>query len=111
MASKVKKSVKLETVEEALARGVKIEQLPSSDEIIRQRKEAGELEDKPSPNVKGVTVSALDIKSLGEAMDFYGKKTKRKKKIKKPDFSEIDKDQIPENLHYILEGANETDSK
>jgi len=106
------KQYKVETIEEALARGVKIERLPSSEEIKKQRIEAGEIEDKRKPTVKGAQVSALDIKSLGEAMDFYGEKMKRKKKVKKPDFSEIDKDQIPENLHYILNDSDtSTDQK
>ncbi len=102
--TKKNKVVKTESIEEALARGVKIEKLPSSDEVRKQRIEAGEIEDKPSKNVKGVPVTALNIKSIGEAIDFYGEKIRRRKKVKKPDFSEVDKTQIPKNLHYILEG-------
>ena len=101
--TKKSKEIKTETIEEALARGVKIEKLPSSEEIRKQQIEAGKIEDKPNKTVKGVPISALDIKSLGEAIDFYGEKIKRKKKVKKPDFSNVDKSQIPENLHYILE--------
>jgi hypothetical protein len=105
------KNIKSETVEEALARGVKIERLPSSDEVRKQRIANGELKEKKQPNVKGIQVSALNIKSLGEAADFYGKKSKRKKVVKKADFSSIDKEYIPKSLHYILERNNNSETE
>ena len=109
MKKQTDKEIKVESVEEALERGIKITKLPSSEEIDEQKKVDGESISKPTPNVRGVSSSTVELRSLSEAADFFGEKSKRTKKKKKADFSNIDKTQIPESLHYILD-QNSNDS-
>ena len=78
-----------ELVEEFLANGGKIEKL---DYI--------EPEDKKT--IGSISKKAPEIMSLAEGELMYGEKQKRKKKVKEPDYSDIDMSLIPEHLHEFI---------
>lgn len=81
-----------ETVEQFLARGGQIE----------KHDLAGEVKDKP---IGSVTKQKTQIMSLAEGELMFGEKGKRAKKVKAPDYSNINFDLIPESLRKILNPA------
>lgn len=82
---------KIETLEEALKRGVVITKVDTVKEA--EKKTA----------MHGQSKNALDIMTLGEAADFYGEKSVRKAKTKKIDLTGIDRQYIPESLQYLFD--------
>lgn len=85
-----------ETVEEFLARGGKIEKLDPG----------GEAKDKP---VGSISKQKPQIMSLAEGELLFGEKGKRVKKIKEPDYSDINFDLIPEHLRDLMKPATQQD--
>ena len=81
-----------ETVEEFLARGGHIEKLDIG----------GELKNKV---IGSVTKKQVNIMTLAEGELFYAEKGKRDKKVKEPDYSDINFDLIPEHLRKIIKPA------
>lgn len=81
-----------ETVEEFLARGGKIEKLDIG----------GEIKNKP---VGSVTKKQTNLMTLAEGEILFGEKSKRNKKVKEPDYSDINFDLIPEHLRKIINPA------
>lgn len=97
MAKKKKQIKKLieESIEEYLGRGGKITKA-APNEIPEE-----------SHMVKSSVVGPPTLYSLDEARHFFSeKRTKVKKEKSDVDFSSIDKSNIPESLHHILEGKN-----
>lgn len=81
----------------------------SNDDLVKEYLKNNEIEvispvdRKSTTSVGNCKTKAVDLISLGEAIDFYGEKQKRKAKKKKtPDMSKINKDFIPESLHEIM---------
>lgn len=87
-----KKKAKVESLEEFLARGGKVE-----------RVESEQLEE--DANIMRPTIMGPpDLYTLDEAQHFFGvKKKKAPKKNVKPDFSDIDRSVIPKGLQHIFE--------
>jgi hypothetical protein len=85
-----------ESVEEFLARGGKIEKLDP----------CGEIKDKP---IGSISKQKPQIMSLAEGELMFGKKSKRVKKEKEPDYSDINFDLIPEHLRKILNPVPQQD--
>jgi len=81
---------KIETVEEYLARGGTIKRI---DAVVEEQK--------PQP-VKSTKVGPVVILSLEDADLIYGEKTKRKKKKKPVNLSEVPMELIPEELKKSL---------
>jgi len=88
------------------------------DDLIKEFLKNNEIEIIPPIEEKrsGVTVSGVkhniaDMMSLGESINMYGEKQKRKVKKKKPDISKINKDLIPESLHGIINLYSNEESK
>jgi hypothetical protein len=76
-------------VEEFLANGGKIEVLESVE--VEQKNTISSTQNK-----------VPELKTLAEAEFLYGKTQKKKRKKKQPDFSNINKELIPDNLKHIL---------
>jgi hypothetical protein len=86
-----KECLKVETVEEFLARGGKIERIPPKVE-----------EEEEAVVIKPSTLGPPTLYSLDEAQHFFGKKKVVKKKPKTPNFKNINKDILPESLHHLF---------
>lgn len=78
-----------ELIREFLERGGKIEVLPPTD-------------NGPSSTMSSVVNQPVKLLSLEEAELLYGEKSERKGKVKKPDFTNINMDVIPDNLKKYL---------
>lgn len=78
-----------ELIEEFLAKGGKIEKLPPQ-----------EVED--TRKVGATTKKVPNLKTLPEAELLFGKKQVKRKKEKKPDYSNINMDLIPDHIKELL---------
>lgn len=91
----------------------------TTDELIKEFLDnGGEIEvlepiEVENRYIIGSTVKkAPELMTLGEGEDMFGKKQKRKKSKKEPDYSGINLDLIPKHLHNIIKKPvnNEQDS-
>ncbi len=82
-------------IEEFLANGGEIEVIPP-------------VEPEESRMVRSTIKKVPEPMTLPEAEFMYGRKQVKKKKIKKPDFSNINMDLIPEHLREIIKAAGTT---
>lgn len=83
--------------------------MKTTEELIQEFLDnGGEIEkldyvDPETKNIVGSTVKKVpQLMTLAEGEHMFGKKQKRRKKIKKQDFSGIDLSLIPEHLHHII---------
>ena len=68
------------------------------------------VENTYKPVIRGAMSRAPDLKTLSEGANLYGKKIKRKRKVKVPDFSNINVELIPEHLRNIINKVEITDT-
>lgn len=85
-----------ELIQEFLDNGGEIEKLPPA-----------EYEDKQT--IGSTTKKVPDIKTLPEAELLYGKKQVKRKKQKKPDYSDINMDLIPDHIKKLLKVDKKAD--
>jgi hypothetical protein len=83
-------SKKTESLQEFLSRGGKINVVPPK-----------RPETKDS-NVKSTVSNPVTILSYGDAENYYGQKTTRKRKVKKIDVTDLNMDVVPDDLKKIL---------
>lgn len=93
----MKEKTDQELIEEFLANGGEIEVLTS-------------VEPETKHVVGSVTKKVPVLKTLSEAELLYGKKQVKKKRVKKPDYSGIDMDLIPEHLKKLLKVSETKES-
>ncbi len=82
-------------IEEFLANGGKIEVIPP-------------VEPEENRMVRSTIKKIPEPMTLPEAEFMFGRKQVKKKKIKKPDFSNINMDLIPEHLREIIKASGAT---
>jgi len=99
MVEKSKEKIKVETVEEFLARGGKIEVIPAIDEEPKLAK------------INTVKNGPPHLMTLGEGEFWFGEKSTRRKKKKEQDFSKVDMSLVPDDLIEQLGLSGEKTSK
>jgi hypothetical protein len=87
-----------ELIQEFLDNGGEIEKLPTIEPDNKQ-------------TIGSTTKKTPQIMTLPEGADMFGEKQKRRKKVKKQDFSDIDLDLIPEHLHNIIKKNSASDEQ
>jgi len=95
--AKVSNIIYIESIEEALKRGVEIEQLP-------YQIQAEESENKI--NIKNLNPKIPVLKTLAEGKDLYAERKKRKKKVKvakSKDLEKINKDVLTGSARELFE--------
>ena len=87
----------------------------STDQLIQEfLDKGGEIEVLPSvevtqSHVVGSTIKKVPVlKTLPEAELLYGRKQVKKKKVKKPDYTNINMDLIPDHLKKLLKVEEST---